>query len=227
MKLVTALKNTIRRVVDELFYRRAGNTRLLIACIRRDLKKAERILASRSPNVNVTNNFGVSPLMVACKNNWLSIVWNLILKGADVNIQSQEGFTALMVACDNEAVLCANVLIKRTPVDVHALDNTNKGALYIACRSGMVTVPHQLVERGVDVNAQSNENGGTALMWACAYDNMVTVRLIVERGHNVDVNIRAKNGKAALNIAKSHEIQCFLIRNVSPWSRVPQIWRGG
>ena len=56
-----------------------------------------------------------------------------------------------------------------------------------------------LIEHGADIDAQDDISGWTALMQATYYGHKAVSRLLIDHGANV--NIQAKNGCTAFDIA--------------------------
>jgi len=69
----------------------------------------------------------------------------------------------------------------------------------LAVRNGRQEVLRLLVERGADVNQQSNDRGNTALMEAAGRGDIRAVRILIERG--AELEQKSKNGQTALMLA--------------------------
>ncbi|MGI4789936.1 MAG: ankyrin repeat domain-containing protein, partial [Janthinobacterium lividum] len=64
--------------------------------------------------------------------------------------------------------------------------------------SDVLLIP-SLIKMGVDVNAQDPETGRTALMIAVNYECRSVIALLLS--HQVDIHIKANNGRSAVDIA--------------------------
>src|SRR6478672_666015 len=62
-------------------------------------------------DLNVKDEEGNSPLMLACMNNHLSFSELIIENGADVNLQNQKGETALIIAAKTNNIEMVKVLM--------------------------------------------------------------------------------------------------------------------
>jgi hypothetical protein len=68
--------------------------------------------------------------------------------------------------------------------------------LLLAARDGNVVRVIQALDLGADVNARSESNGYTPLLWASSRGHTEIVRLLLEAGG--DVNVQANDGQTAL-----------------------------
>src|SRR5450432_3009226 len=73
------------------------NRDLRLATIKRDLESAGAILASGA-DINASDSFGWTPLMIAAKNGSTELVQLLLTSGADPNRENSTGATALYLA---------------------------------------------------------------------------------------------------------------------------------
>jgi len=71
--------------------------------------------------------------------------------------------------------------------------------LMYASMAGSMALVEILLEYGADINAKDFDNGWTALMQATYYDQTEIAKYLIKRGANV--NLRAKNGVTALDMA--------------------------
>ena len=76
------------------------------------------------------------------------------------------------------------------------LKDNPSSELLLAARNGNVVRVIQSLDLGADVNAQSENNGYTPLIWASSRGHTETVRLLLEAG--ADVNLTANDGQTAL-----------------------------
>jgi ankyrin repeat protein len=119
--------------------------------------KAVQRLISRGVDVNTTNRYGVTPLMVACLCNWPEVVKLLLDKGADAERrESFFGCTALMFACMSGGWDSVKLLLDRG-ADVNATDSLQRTALTVAHSVDNEEAAKLLLQRGA--KAQESNTG--------------------------------------------------------------------
>ena len=183
-----------------------GDTALIGAC-----EKGEGVsfriiktLLDRGANVNLANNEGVTPLMMASKHdrdvsliNDDYTIENLIAAGADVNHQSTSGQTALMVACEGRLLSITEILLE-SGANVNLPDGEGMTPLIKACEEGQEAIVDRLLDAGADVNHQST-SGQTALIAACEQGSLAIVKSLMER--HADINMAKTDGVTPLMMA--------------------------
>ena len=96
-----------------------------------NVREVKRLI-SRGVDVNTTNRYGVTPLMVACLCNWPEVVKVLLEEGADTELrESFFGCTALMFACMSGGWDSVELLLDHD-ADVNAMDTLQRTALTVA-----------------------------------------------------------------------------------------------
>lgn len=96
-----------------------------------NVKEVKRLI-SRGVDVNTTNRYGVTPLMVASLCNWPEVVRLLLDEGADTEMR--EGFfgcTALMFACMSGGWDSVQILLDHG-ASIEAMDSLQRTALSVA-----------------------------------------------------------------------------------------------
>jgi ankyrin repeat protein len=160
---------------------------------RYDLKLV-KLLIEKGADVNVTTQYGLTPIIVACNSENLEIAKLLIEKGANVNAANHIGKTALHTAldsCDREIV---DFLIDNG-ADVNVTTKYGTTPLIISikkCERETITL---LIKKGADVNA-AEKDGMTALLYATKDGLQSVSRDLIENGANV--NAVEKDGWTAL-----------------------------
>jgi ankyrin repeat protein len=193
-----------------------------------DNLEAVRLLIRNGSNTNASNDYGVTPLILAGENGNASIVKTLLEEGkADPNKAMWNGLTPLMVAARNGFVEIIQLLMDHgTNLDTQET-RRNQNSLMWAISFGHPNAARMLIEHGADVNVRTrklNENfqpieleaygksvsgtpegGYTPLMFAALKGDLVTTRLLVENG--AEVNMVSATDGSALTIAsaKGHE----------------------
>ena len=193
-----------------------------------DNLEAVRLLVRNGSNTNASNDYGVTPLILASENGNLSIVKTLLEDGmADPNQAMWNGLTPLMIAARNGFVDTIQLLVDHgTNLDAQE-NRRNQNALMWAIYFGHPDAARMLIEHGADVNVRTtklNENfqpmeleaygksvtgtpegGYTPLMFAALKGDLVTTRLLVENGADVKM-VSATDGSALIIAsARGHE----------------------
>ena len=134
-------------------------------------------------------------LTAATKTNNAPEVRQLLKQGADPNDKSIDlGFSfALSIAIAKNETEIFNMLIQAgawtTPTDL--MQASNMGHI------GMVAV---LLKRHVPINGRDDQ-GNTAVMWACHHNRLAIVKLLV--ANCADVTLKNNKGADAQSVAKS------------------------
>ena len=140
-------------------------------------------------------------------------------KNADFNLQNEQGLTPLMIACAKQlkyivnTILDENILVDHTKLDVSGYNN-----LLWSLEFKDLSIIKKFLKKAVDPNHQDNE-GKTALFWACAYNIHEAVKYFLDNG--ADLNIPSKAGFYPIHVtAEAGNIQTlkFLLsnKNLSP-----------
>ena len=166
----------------------------LITAVKEGNHELVQSLIQAGADVNVTCEFGGTPLMYATGNVHNSCVSILLEAGASVNMSDVNGFTALHVAAwaGNNSVL--NTILE-AGADVNITDNKGTTPLIVATWEGNSTCMKVLIAEGADVNA-SEIDGITPLMSAVQTNHEECVRQLVKGG--ADVNAVDSKGFTAL-----------------------------
>jgi len=184
-----------------------GITPLILACQNRSLGMVE-VLLDNGADPNTAFWSGVTPLMSAAKSGNVDVVRALIDAGADANVtEPRRGQSALMWAIsfghpDVARVLIeagADVTVRTTklnedfrPMQLEAYTKSVSGtaqggysALMFAARQGDIDTARLLLDRGVDVNAESGVDG-SALVIASAAGHEDLALLLLDAGASPD-----------------------------------------
>ena len=154
-------------------------------------------LINEKVNVNVKNNVGETPLMLASYRGYRDIV-NMLLKVDVIKIDEPDniGWTAVMYAVDGGKLSIVKKLIEKG-ADVNTQDDLiGITPLEYASNSGYEYIVDSLLNANAKINKQNNL-GWTALMRA---GELSIVKKLIERGARVD--LKDNDGKTALYHAK-------------------------
>ena len=167
--------------------------------------------------VDAVNDYGVTPLSLACTNGSGSMIELLLNAGADPN-DRVNGQTALMLAANTGRVDAVRALLAHG-AEIDATEpERGQTALMWAVVEGHTEVVKLLLESGADVQARSN-NGFTPLLFAAREDHgLEMARILLANG--ADLNETALDGSGVLLVAtvRGHAelIEFLLERGADP-----------
>ena len=153
-----------------------------------DLDLVNHFIFAHQASVNVKDNFGRLPLILAVETANASVVAALIAAGADVNVKDRNDLTPLYSAAARGYAAVVATLVA-LGVDVNLKTAFGSTPLHIAAYNGRVAAVAALIALDADVNAKTAPgagplNGATPLNWAAS--NKMTVvypALIAAGGH--------------------------------------------
>lgn len=163
-------------------------------------------LLRRNANVNICEQYGLSPLAIATFYGDIHYIDLLIKYNADVNIGN---IKPIHIACDIGNILCLYFILKYiTNIDV--LDINNNTPLMYACKRGHLEIVKILINSNANINF-INKDGKTALMECMSYlTNTECIQLLIDNKCNI--NYIDNNGQTALTKAVlSRNIMAALI----------------
>lgn len=138
----------------------------------------------------------------------------LIIEGADINAVNKFECTILLLASGDAPREMIHFLIK-AGVNVNAKGMENNTALIKAAKNSNNAVINLLLNKclSIELDAQEDLFGGTALIWCARSNNKEAVEMLIEAGANI--NIVDKESKTALDIAlsKGYNSIAQLLRN--------------
>lgn len=146
------------------------------------------LLIRAGANVNIRNNYGVSPLAVAARHGSANIVEQLMKAGADPNdklnyVNADE--TPLMHAARAGSVEAVRLLLL-AGAQVNARESWNgQSALHWAAAEGHGAVVEALIEGGADIRQPSNA-GSSPFLFAVRKGDMRTVQAFLAAGADVN-----------------------------------------
>ena len=146
---------------------------------------AVQYLLEHGANVNSMNQFGQTPLMLACMENRLTIVQLLLDNGSDIHAREESGATSLMLACKVGHCQVTQYLLKRG-ANVDIVDHDSRTPLFYAALGGHLNVVQCLCNLDADINAR-DECGETPMMAAAQYEHMHVAKYLLELGAQTDM----------------------------------------
>jgi uncharacterized protein len=148
------------------------------------------LLLGAGADAKATNQFGVTPLSLACTNGNGEMVELLLIAGTDPNTTLPGGETALMIAARTGKVAPMKALLSRG-AKVDAKDRKGQNALMWAAAEGHAEAVKLLLAAGADVRARL-ASGFTPLLFAAREGKSEVVRVLPKAGADVNDSIQAK-----------------------------------
>ena len=163
---VSVVKSLISKGVSPNTVDSKGNPMLVLAIKDRSTKVTELLLQNRNIDVDLSNKYGETPLMMAAIEGDLPVVKTLILQNkARID---HIGWTPLHYACAKGNLDVAKFLVANgAVVDSNALNGTTP--LMMAVQSGNENLIRFLLENGADIRLR-NTQGFSAIDIAEIYD---------------------------------------------------------
>jgi ankyrin repeat protein len=208
LRLVEAVRNRDAVQVRALLAERVdanvkqpdGATALHWAAQWEDLATVD-LLIHAGAEVNAANDYGVTPLAVACQNGGTAsakVVEKLLNAGANPNASLPSGETVLMSASFAGNVDTVKVLLDRG-AGVNAKEAAKgQTALMWAASQGHREVVRVLLDHGADVNARSMGQF-TPLLFAARRGDIELARTLIAAG--ADIEAKGADGSTPLLIA--------------------------
>jgi ankyrin repeat protein len=131
-----------------------GNPMLIVAIRDKSYKVSDLLLANKAIDVNLTNQTGENPLMIASIEGQLPLVETMVLKNkAQVN---KTGWTPLHYACSAGKLSVAEFLVANG-AKVNALSPSDTTPLMMAVSAGNELLIKFLLDNGADLTMRNHE----------------------------------------------------------------------
>jgi uncharacterized protein len=168
-----------------------GLTALVMAAREGDLESAQALVEAGA-DVNLTTEYGWTPLLTAVNNRNYRLAAYLLERGADPNIANKGGWTPLYLATDNRNIEGGDYPVPRADLD-------------------HLEIIKMLLDRGADPNVPARENtltrtiftmqwfyedGATPFVRAAQSSDVELMRLLLKYG--ADPKIKTAHGDTAL-----------------------------
>lgn len=164
--------------------------------------------------VDVKDNEGFTPFLLAARFGHSTTVDALVKHGANPRERDANGFTALMHAAANGRVSVIKSVLK-LGLNVNAVPYPNgPTALSIAAREGHAKAMKVLYEAGADLNVRCGDGLYTVLHEAINAAESSCVRFLLDHECDVDIHAKDGEGRTALHHAatrRSCEIMELLV----------------
>lgn len=148
-----------------------------------DLQQVSALVAGDTAALNLRDESGKSPLMLAAELGRGEIVAALISAGADVNLSDNKNRSALHLAVQHADTELMELLI-RSGANLEATDDYQRTPLILAAEGKGTEVAEILIENGANINAVATR-GYSALLWGARNQNEEFVDLLIAAGARV------------------------------------------
>ena len=145
-----------------------------------------------------TGMYSWTPLLVAVRGNFPSVVSLLLEEKPNVNAVDQEGLTALALACKEGSTDIAYQLIAAGAYVGGTKGGGTKGGdtnLILACKGGHRPIVEALLKKYADVDSRGNDNK-TCLYWAVEKNHPGIVKILLAT--NPDLEVASREGNTPL-----------------------------
>ncbi|XP_062430149.1 nuclear factor NF-kappa-B p105 subunit isoform X1 [Rhea pennata] len=152
--------------------------------------------------INMRNDLYQTPLHLAVITKQANVVEDLLTAGADVSLLDRHGNSVLHLAAtegDNEIL---SLLLKHEKISpiVDLSNGEGLSAIHMVVIANSVSCLRQLIAAGVNVNAQEQKSGRTALHLAVEQENIPLAGCLLLEG-DADVDSTTYDGTTPLHIA--------------------------
>ena len=128
----------------------------------------------------------------------------LLSKNADVNATTSDGATCLYKAAENGRLDIVKHIISSYHIDVNMKRTNGRTPLYVAAINGNLDVVKELIENGININLEAeDEEGITPLLESCFFGQVEVINYLVSKGANLTA--RTKDGSNCLILAAGME----------------------
>ncbi len=183
-----------------------GYTCLHIACILDNKLKLQEFIEKKKADINVVDNNGNTPLLIASKYGIFQCIQFLIEKNIKIDHINKLGNTPLLEASENGHIECVKLLIEKG-ADVNYSNKIGITPLIKASIYNHIECVKILIESGADIN-HPNKNGNTSLLIASSRGNINCLKLLIGKG--ADINYVNNDGNTSLLEAfRNNYIECI------------------
>lgn len=145
-----------------------------------DTQRVNALIAGDAAALNLRDESGKSPLMLAVQLGHAEIVAALVAAGADVNLSDNKNSSALHLAVERADTELMELLI-RNGANLEATDDLQRTPLILAAEGEEIGVAEILIENGANINAVATR-GYSALLWGARNQNEEFVDLLIAAG---------------------------------------------
>ncbi|NWI17161.1 NFKB1 factor, partial [Crypturellus soui] len=152
--------------------------------------------------INMRNDLYQTPLHLAVVTKQAAVVEALLAAGADVSLLDRHGNSVLHLAATEGDDRILSLLLKHKEISpvVDLSNSEGLSAIHMVVMANSVSCLRQLIVAGVNVNAQEQKSGRTALHLAVEQENIPLAGCLLLEG-DADVDSTTYDGTTPLHIA--------------------------
>lgn len=180
----STVRSLLRKHIDVNAPGADGATALAWAVYHNNLDLADLLLAAGA-KADAANDYGITPLWLACTNGSDPMVQKLLKRSADPNLAQWSGATPLMMCARTGDVNAVKALLARGAKVNAAETKEGQTALMWAASKSHAEVVQALIQGGADVNV-ATRGGSTALMFAAQQGDLESTRALLAAGANIN-----------------------------------------
>ena len=177
-------------------------TALMLASMNGYLNVVQLLVEKGGANVNLTNTLGMTALMLSATRERYNVEHYLAdrtnYKPTLEFIQNKK--PEIIDATERQSLNEIRNILRKDKKCVNDVDELGGTPLIYAAMHGNSDIVELLLEYGANVNIQDKVHGWTALMQATLNKHTTVVRLLLQKDET-DVNLKARNGVAAFDLA--------------------------
>jgi ankyrin repeat protein len=191
-----AIRSLLRKGAKPFKQDTGGQTALHFA-LRQNSLEAVKLLVHAS-NINVPDNYRMTPLLRALREGKAGYALYLLERGALATDCNADGMAAMhfAAALGESAIL---LRLQQKGADVNPINKVGSSPLHVAAKEGKVEAVKWLINAGASVNLQ-NRYGMAPLHYAVAYGHVDVAKVLLEKG--ASAWLKDKNGQSPLSIAQ-------------------------
>ncbi|KAK6358787.1 hypothetical protein TWF730_008106 [Orbilia blumenaviensis] len=152
------------------------------------------LLLDRGVDLEVKDEEGQTPLLLAAAGNYTTVVEMLLNRGADLEVKDRKGQTPLLLAVKLGHTAVVEMLLNRG-ADPDAKDKWGQTPLLLAVKEGYTAIVEMILNRKVDLEIKDGE-GQTPLLLAAAENYTAVVEMLLNKG--ADFEYKDYLGRTAL-----------------------------
>jgi ankyrin repeat protein len=155
------------------------------------------LLIEAGANVNRAGSSGPTPLICAASTGDVTVVRNLIERGADVNLQSMSDSTTPLIEATREGYPDVVRELLSAGANIDGTGDDGMAPLHLAAQNDHAEIVAVLIEFKANVN-QTSKTGLTPLLYAAKKGHFRVVKELIAAG--ADVSLK-RDGQTPLDIA--------------------------